>query len=515
MDLVTTVATQLRELWSRWNTAQRAGIVTAFVVSVIAVTGVGFWASSPEYVTVADRLSPQQAADVVSTLESSGLRYRLNYAGSSILVSKSDLNRARLALKDIITVKDSEEPTISEGIWSDPTLHQVRLTRQLESRLARSISQLASVKSATVHLSKGETTPFMRQRPAAKASVVLELAPHTALNAADARAIASMVAHSVENLDVKDVSILDTHGRMLSSSQGLEGDVTGQLSYRTQIEADLASKAEAILTQMLGPGKAVVRVTADIDFTETQSKEVRYDPELKVKVSETTHSESVNGASRPAKSGPVGATPNLDALAFKAGGGSGGSKMETNTTTYENAKTEDTVHRAPGRITRLSVAAVVQLPEAPAAAGTDPAAAAVPAAPLVTREQVEKIIRQAVGFDATRNDAIEVLSAPLAGNQQFLEPLPVASPWDQYGNLLKNLSLGIASIVALVVGFLVLRRMQPIVLEQEVKGSLPSDMVLRIADLSRQAQEEPETVATIIRSWLEEPSEQRPTQRVA
>jgi len=505
MDFLNAFGSQLKGLWTRWNTGQRVGVVGALVLSVMTVAGIGIWASTPEYVTVADRLSPQQAAEVVSTLESSNLRYRLNYAGSAVLVGKSDLNRARLSLKEVISVPEQSESLISEGIWSDPTLHQARLARQLETRLSRSISQLAPVKSATVHLSQGEATAFLRQRTPAKASVILELHPHTSFTAADGRAVASMVAHSVENLKVEDVSILDTSGRLLSTVQGMEADVTGQLSYRSRIEADLASKAEAILTQMLGPGRAVVRVTADVDFTETQTKEVRYDPELKVKVSETIHSETATGTSKASTNnagGVAGASPNLDALAFKSGGGSSGSKMESNTTTYENAKTEDTVHRLPGRITRLTVAAVVQLP-------TDPAVAGQSAGPMVTREQVEKIVKQAVGFDASRQDEIEVLSAALAGNTPVVEPLPVASPWEQYGPLLKNLSLGIASIVALVIGLLVLRRMKPIVLESESAGALPADMVLRIADLSKQTQADPESVARVIQAWLAEPGDQK------
>ncbi len=520
MDLLNTTVTQLKGLWGRWTNSQRIGIVAALVVSVIAVAGVGIWASRPEYVLVTDRLSPQQAAEVVSTLEAANLKYRLNYSGSAVLVPATDLNRARLALKDIVSVSDKDEPIVSEGIWSDPTLHQARLNRQLESRLARSVSQLASVKSATVHLSLGESTPFLRERSPAKASVILELNPQSMFTTTDARSVASLVAHSVENLKAEDVSILDTSGRLLSTTQGLEADVSGQLSYRGRIEADLAAKAEAILTQMLGPGRAVVRVTADVDFTQTQSKETRYDPEMKVKVSETIHSESSTSPRRNQSSG-AGASANMDALAFKSGGGENGGKVESNTTTYENAKTEDTVNRMPGRITRLTVAAVVQLADEASAAASAVAAtsgvtaSASPAGPVVTREQVEKIIKQAVGFDASRMDEIEVLSAPLMGNVNLLAPLPTTTGWEQYAPLLKNLSLGVASLVALFLGFMVLRRMKPIVVETESKESIPPEMVLRIADLSRQAQEHPEAVARVISSWLEEPGERRYPQQVA
>jgi flagellar M-ring protein FliF len=499
MDLFNKLFSQLRALWNRWSVGQRAGMVVALLASAATVGSVGFWASQPQYVFLSDRLGPQEAAEAVSVLQAAGIRYQLNYSGSAVSVPQADLNRARLALKDVLTAPAQDGSDLTEGIWSDPALHQARMTRQLEQRLARSISQISAVRNATVHLTPGQSTPFLRDRVAAKASVILELQPQATFTSADARAVVSLVAHSVESLDPENVSVLDTTGRLLSASQGVDADVTGQLSYRSRIEGDLAAKAETILTQMLGPGRAVVRVTADIDFTETQRKEIKYDPELKVKVSETIHSESHSGGGK-SSGGAAGASTNIDPLAFKAGGGSGATKTESNTTTFENAKTEDTVREAPGRIKRLTIAAVVQLPDA-AAAGSNGQSA-----PPIQQAQVEKIIKQAVGFDSARQDEIEVLVAPLAGNMDLQAP-PVAAPgWEQYESLLRNVSLGLASLVALGLGLMVIRRMKPIVVETESKDVLPAESILKLAEIAQQARENPEAVATVIRSWLNLPA---------
>jgi flagellar M-ring protein FliF len=498
MDFLNKLFSQLGALWGRWSTAQRVGITGAAVIGIATVAGVGLWASTPEYVFVTDHLGPQQAAEMVSILEAANISYQLNYSGSAISVPQSEVSRARLALKDVLVVGPDEPEDLGAGIWTDPALQEARLTRQLEQRLARSIQQISAVRAATVHLTLGESSPFIREGTPSKASVILDLNPNSNFSGSDARSIVSLVSHSVEKLTPENVSVMDTSGRLLSSSQGLEADVTGQLSYRSRVEQDLASKAEAILTQMLGPGRAVVRVTADIDFTEIQSKEIKYDPESKVKVSETIHSES--HASAPKTSGGTpGSSQNLDALAFKSGGPT---KIESNTTTFENAKIEDTVHRVPGRINRLTIAAVVQLPESEKSAdgkGT--------AAPILEREQVEKIIKQAVGFDATRQDEIEVLSAPLVGNAGLLALPATDAGWERYLPLARNLSLGLASLVALTLGLLLIRRLKPIVVETESREVLPTESVLRLASLSQQARENPEAVATVIRSWLDQPVE--------
>jgi len=513
MDFLNQFGLQMQAQWSQWSLGQRMALVGALVLSILTIGGVGFWASIPEYVVVTDSLSPQQAAEIVSVLEGENISYKLNYAGSAVSVPKNSLSRTRLALKDIISVTPQEPAEISEGIWSDPTLYQARMTQRLETRLARSIMQLGSVRNATVHITAGESSPFIRNRDPAKASVILDLQPNAMFSSTDARSVISLVAHSVENLDPENVSVLDTSGRLLSSSQGMEADVTGQLSFRNRVESDLSSKAEAILTQMLGPGRAVVRVTADIDFTDTQTREIKYDPEAKVKVSETIHSESSTGGSKQAK-GPVGLPPEqIDKLAFKADGSSTGpsTKVESNTTQYENAKIEDTVHRVPGRISRLTVAAVVQLQETPAAGNETQTAKA----PAVTTEQVEKIIKQAVGFDMARQDEIEVVAAPLVGNTALLTPIAAPAGWEKYEPLLQNLSLGIAAIVAFVLGLLVIRRMKPMVVETESKETMPADMVLRIADLSEQALENPQAVADVVAAWLTEPAETRGLQKKA
>jgi len=511
MEFLNNLTTQLQTLWVRWTVGQRVGMIVAVLLSVVTISGVGYWATSPEYVVLTDRLSPQQAADIVSVLEGQGIQYKLNYAGSSISVPKNAMSRTRLALKDVLGVTPQEVPELSEGIWSDPTMHQARMNRQLEQRLSRSIMQIGSVRGATVHITPGESSPFIRNRAPGKASVVLDLQPGAMFSGTDARSIVSLIAHSVENLDPENVSVLDTSGRLLSNAQGMEADVTGQLSYRSRVESDLASKAEAILTQMLGPGRAVVRVTADVDFTQKQTKETKFDPDAKVKISETTHSETSSGGSRPVKPQPGLPPEHVDKLAFKADGGSGPtSKIESNTTQYENAKIEDTVSRLPGRISRLTVAAVVQLPEE--TAGADGQAAAQPA---VTTAQIEKIIKQAVGFDASRQDEIEVVSAPLVGNLNLLAPVAPSSGWDQYAGLLNNISLGLAALVALVLGTMVIRRMKPIVVESEPKEALPADVVLRMADLSEEALENPEAIANVMRAWLEEPVEPRVAQKNA
>jgi len=480
-------------MWRGWTPPQKFSIAGAAVLCAVAVVGVGAWSMQSQYVPVAADLSPATAAEIVSALEAAGIESKLNFSGSSVLVPKQDLSRARLASGKLLDINTNSSENIEGSVWGDPSLNHVRLLRQQEQRLARSITQFEFVRTATVHISKPEPSPFLRDRQAPTASVVVELKGTNAIGRQDAAAIVSLVAHAVEGLNPDQVTVMDTQGHLLSTKEPVDGDVAAQLEYRRRLEADLAIKAETLLAQMLGTGRAIVRVTADLDFNERQTERKTYDPDGKVKVSEKIESESMgSGSPRPAQSGSPGAGANVTPAAATSGG-SGGGKSERSETTYANAETLEKNREVPGRLVRLTVAAVVQLAETPSEGKTA-------AAPLVDAKQVEQLIRQAVGFDETRNDQISVVTATLAGAVPAL-PEIAGVPWDRYEQLARSASLGLAAIVAFLLGLMTLRRLRPTVTVTESTTS-EAGADQRLATLSMRARENPEAVAQALNAWL-------------
>jgi flagellar M-ring protein FliF len=476
---------QLQQLWLGWTVLQRISIAGAAVLCIAAVVFVGAWSMQSQFVPLAADLTPTAAAELVSTLDAAGIDSQLNFSGSSVLVPKQDLSRARLAAGKILDITANPSEDLEGSVWADPTLHHVRLLRQQEQRLARSIGQFEFVRSATVHLSVPEPSPFLREQSPPTASVVVDLRPGSTMGRHDGAAIVALVAHGVEGLDPSQVTVMDTKGRILTSKEPVEGDVAGQLEYRRRFEADLAVKAETLLSQMLGPGRAIVRVTADIDFTKTETQKTTYDPSGKVKVNETVKSESHTGGKPGAAAGT--ASPGGAATTANASN-AGTTKIEENTTEYANAETRDIVHQAPGKLIRLTVAAVVQLPEAAADGAASP----------ITVESVQELIKQAVGFDTTRSDEIKVVPATLAGAAP-LEVPAAGVPWDKYEQLIRAASLGTAAVVAFVLGWLVLRRFRPTVAVPVNQDENSAD---RIATLASRARENPEAVAQALSAWL-------------
>jgi len=478
-----------RELWDRWTISQRTLVVSAAVLSLLTIVGVGIWSTRPEMVILASRLPPEEANDAIAQLESAGISYELSYSGSTISVPRQEMNRARLAVREIIG-NAAVGGELEDSIWADPNLQHIRIQRQREERLARSIARFTAVREAVVHLSTPEPTPFVRNQSPVTASVIIDVAPGASFSGGDAEAIVSLVSHGVEGLRPEDVTLMDTGGRLLASNRDGRGEIDGQLEYVSRLETHLASKAEVLLSQMLGPARAMVRVAADVDFTRTERQETTYDPSNKVKLSETIKSESHTGVTSGPEGGPAGASSNLN----PAGPGSGGSttKIEDITTEYANTEIRDTVKESPGRIKRLTVAAIVDLS---AAEGED--------APAVATTDVEALIKQAVGFDVQRGDEINVVSAMLAGAPDL--SVPPAPIWERYGPLLHNVSLGLAAVLMFVLGLLLLRRLRP-VLVQASDSETSEESIRRLAELSIRARQHPDLVAKVLENWLDEES---------
>lgn len=507
MHFLRELAAQLKVIWSNWSQGQRVAILLAVLFSVVSLAGVGYWAMTPQYVVLADHLAPTQTAEYVSALEASGIAYQLNFAGSSISVPHSQHSQARLSVRDFLETDVEAEADISGGLWSDPVLNQQRLLRQQELRLARTIQQMKPVRSATVHITRAESSPFVRDQKPAKASVTLDLKSATSFSGRDAQAIISLVAHSVENLSSENVTVISTDGRLLSSPHGLDGEVSSQLEYRNMLESNLAAKAETLLTPLLGMGRATVRVSAEIDFTETERTQRTIDPDSKAKVKEELHTETFSGED-PVALGPPGTASNVSVPPDRSSR-SGRRESEDLTTEYINGETTDLIRELPGKIQRLTVAAVIQLPEnanTAAVAGNGLAATSAPGSAVqneVTIESVESIIRNAIGFDPTRGDEIKVVAATLTIAPTLAKPVGFLPTLTDHLPLIRALSLGLASMVALILGLLTIRRMRPVVIGRSSQNTLSPEMVERLNDLSLQMQENPEAVTAVLANWLQ------------
>ena len=503
MDLWNTFRSQITTLWKQWSLQQRFMIVGAAIVCLSAVFGTLFWATRPEYQVIASDLSPQRAAQILGALEDAQITAKTNFGSTSVSVPRASVGEARLALKDVYEPPVSEGGGIMSGFPGTPAAENDRRLRSLESRVARSIELLRGVDAATVLISRPDPTPFTRDRTDPTASVTITPAGRGRLTSSDGQAIVMLVARAVQALTPENVTLMDTSGNQYSVAGGPGGSgMSVQLEYQRSVELDLAQKAESILVSMLGEGKAQVRVTADIDFRETSRTETTFDPDGKVKRTENIESVSHDGSTGFGGGVAGGDGRRVGDDAGDLGGG-GNYTRESNTTDYDHASTSLTTREAPGMIQRLTVAAVVDLGSPSTAA--DPAANtgdAARVASAVTAEQVENIIKQAVGFDEQRLDQLAVTIAPLAGIVFEPEVPTMMTFYQEYKPLVESVLVGLAATVAFLVAVLALRKIKPVSVGMQTAERFTREDYQRMASLSEKVQHDPELAAHVVSTWM-------------
>ncbi len=404
------------EWFSELEGSRKILLLGVFGLFLAALLVMALWVQQPEYQVLFSNISQEDAVKIIDKLKAERVTYELQQGGRTILVPSKRVHELRLQYA-------------SEGLPSgggvgfeifDKTslgmtefVQNLNYRRALEGELSRTISQLEEIETARVHIATPKKSLFMEKEQSATASVVLKIKGSRRLKESQVEGIGNLVAGSVEGLSAGDVTIIDMHGNVLSGAQEESGVLhltRTQIDYQRGIEATLGNRAKSMLEGILGPGKAIVRVSAQIDFEQVEQQEELFDPESQVARSEQRAEESHVGSSVPAGiPGPVSNIPGATgAQATAAPAMTPPTTNKTNETiNYELNKTVKKVIKQVGDIKRLSLAVIVD--------GTyegEGEERKYKARGEEEMKQLEAIIQKAVGFDEKRGDTIEVASAP-------------------------------------------------------------------------------------------------------
>jgi len=489
----------LAQSWRQMSMARRFGLLVVAVIAAAVLVATGIWVTQPDYRLLYSGLAPEDAGAITSKLQSMGVPYKLEAGGTTILAPASKVHQLRLDLAmEGLPGKGGKgfELFDETSLGATPFTQHVNYLRALQAELARSIMQIDAVAFARVHIVRPEPSPFVRDQKPTTASVVVRLKPGMALNRGVASGIVAFVARSVEGLQPENVTVLDTNGRVLSEPvSGETGPASSQLEYRRALESYLSSKAEDMLAQLLGPGRAIVRVTADINFQRLKEKKETYLPEGRVVTSERVTSLKTT-ATTPNRGGATGTATNLASRGGTSGGNPGSSTnvQETTETGYAVSKTIQEIEDSLGSVERLTVAALVDL------GGKDGQGK-----PILTVLDATEIIKRAIGFRADR-DEIKVNDVKLNGmvvaeeDGSSWEQLQM---WQRIAELVRNGSLGVTALVGLALAWMILRRVWPPARSAAAPGEPGgSGTVQRVIAA---AQQDPEAVARALSLWLGQP----------
>jgi flagellar M-ring protein FliF len=463
---------QARQFWATKTVPQRILIAGLVASAFLAFAAMLYWLNHTEYRPLYAQLYPEDAAQVVEMLQKEKIPYRLDNGGTTVLVPADKVYDVRLKLAGEGTLRGQGlgfEIFDANKIGQTSFVQNINYQRALQGELARTISELPEVESARVHLVLPAKSLFVEEQTPPSAAVMLKLKGNRSLSPQQVQAVVNLVASSVAGLTQEHITVTDNRGKVLFEPK--EKDMTGmsatQMEYQRNLERNLERRIEELVAPVVGQGKVIAKVTADLDLSRATVRKEIFDPKSQVIRSEIKSDESSRGSAN------VGAGPNPRVQGENDLGASGTNQetsRTTATTNYEINREEQEIISQAGSIRRLSVAVLV---DGVSTSGPDGTPQFQPL-PVEQLERIRNLAQRAVGFDAARGDAIEVTSIPFGeetGQPQetFLE---IASNYFQLlGKPLLN-TLVILIFLVLVVRPIVLALIKPKVSEEATAETL-------------------------------------------
>ena len=380
-------------------------------------------------------LPDDQKAAVVEALTSAGVRNSIDRDTGAITVSDDDYHRARMLLAAQGLphgAQDGNDVIGAMPLGSSRAVETERIRAAREADLARTIEAIDVVQSARVHLAVDQPSVFVREQNRTAASVMLTLAPGRTLGDSQVQAIVNLVASSVPGLTPDAVSVVDQNGHLLSHAGGDAATAASehQLAVQTQIEDRYRQAITTLLAPILGADNFTTEVHAEMDFSEVQSTREGFPDNQHALTSEqgqitsdsptpgfssTATAGGIPGAlsNQPSPPAQVSATPpGAPAQAGAAAGQPGaataaaaptgpGHHEENYNRDFAVGREVSVTHQQTGTVKRLSVAVALRNPDG---------------RPRGLREiqQLEDLVKGAVGFDQARGDVVAITSRTFA-----------------------------------------------------------------------------------------------------
>lgn len=439
----------------RSETGRRIGLMLGIAISVAIMVGIWLWSQKPDYRVLFSNFSDKDGGAIVAVLEQMNVPYKFSDGGTAILVPSDQVNDLRLKLAAQDLPKGGNvgfEVMENQKLGTSQFLEQINYQRALEGELASTIESISAVQAARVHLALPKNSVFVRDQQKPTASVLINLQPGRALDPAQVTAIVHLLASSVPSLTPDNVTIVDQNGNLLSSDSkpNQDGLDPQQLKYVQTLQQDIASRIEAIISPIVGANNVHAEVTADVDFSHNEQAAETYKPNPTPDTSSvrSRQTDETTGADTSAtgipgalsNQPPAPATAPINAPAAPAGVAATGSTATTGTTPapaantlpshksadtrYELNKTLRYTQDAIGGIKRLSVAVVVNDKTVTDKLGK------THQVPLSSTEkaQINDLAKEAMGFDASRGDTLNVANSAFVTTT---ETLPVIPWWKQ------------------------------------------------------------------------------------
>jgi flagellar M-ring protein FliF len=475
---------------------KQVGLLAGVAAAVAAAIWLVLWSQGQNYTVLYGQMSDREAGQVMDALTAAGIEFKLSPSGAvSVPDTKVQEARIRLASQGLPQSDSMGIEMIQKesALGTSTLMETARYQSVLETELARTIVKVQGVQNARVHLALPKPSVFLSDARKATASVMLQLYPGRRLDPGQVAAIVHLVASSVPELSANDVTLVDQAGSLLNApDESAEAQMSArQFEYTRKMEESYQRRIVELLEPLVGPGRVRATVTADLDFTVSESTHENYDPQKTAVRSEQTSKEDRKGGDGaegipgalsnqpPGTSGaPIiagAATPGNPAPAGQTAASSGPtSSSQRSTRNYEVDRVLSYTKQPVGTLKRLSVGVVLDDWQKTDEAGK------VSTSPMTDNDikRFTQLVKESIGLQDDRGDQLNVL------NQTFKSGAPVPqvegppiwqAPWAT--QLAKQIvGAGLVLVVALLILRPLMKSLTKTAPRQRSAGEAGADM---------------------------------------
>ena len=450
------------------------GFRRAFPTLLASLTAVAaivlYWGmQKPDMTTLYSSLSESEKSRVLNSLKNMGVDVQLDPATGEILVPADEYHQSRISLaaQGLPEFAGSEMNNLDNlPLGISRSVEGVRLRQVQEAELAKSITEISSVKASRVHLALPEKSVFVRDQTPPTASVFVNLKNGRKLDKTQILAITNLVSSSVPGMNPGNVSIVDQFGNLLSNSPDDPDQVLAdsQLEYRMKLENIYRNRIQSLVTPIVGSNNVNAQVNLEIDFTRREVSQEIVDPDSSATLSEqnslnvTAKKDAIGipGAisNEPPQEATVNQEQNQAGLAANNATNQDEEKFETKSSTelknYENSKTFETVKNPTNVITRIDAALLIRDKKV-----IDPETQEVSYEPVAQEviQELENLVKSALGIKPERGDTLTITSQPFVEEFDGFEEKWYETPW--FRSTVEN------SLLVLLIGIVALGVVRP------------------------------------------------------
>ncbi len=526
----------LFDLWKELGLNQRVSLIVAAVAVVGGLAGVVLWSQRPDYQLLYARMGEKDAAAVISHLQTQNIPHQVTGGGSAVQVPSNMVHKIRMDLagKGLPSGDGVGFEIFDKGQFGlSDFVQRTNYLRAVQGELARTITQLQGVRAARVMIVQPENRLLLTEQGVKSTASVFVDVGGGRLDADQVNAIRHLVANAVQGLAPDQVAVVDNRGRTLSEELKQDptlGTASSQMRYRQQVEDYLSKKVESMLATVIGPGNAVVRVSAEIETEATTLTSEKFDPDGQVVRSQTQTDDITNSTEARSSGGAAGVSANVPEKTVTSPDANrpistSEQQRKNRTTTYEINRTTTSTTRSPGTVKNVTAAVLI----APRTITVAPTVGADGKPALAAPPQVQK--RSTQELEALRQVVINALGLkPVAGQPldavvslqetEFraiemgaaqLEAVRASTPaWQTYVELASRWAGVFGAGIVLLIFWRMLKRQKPEPVPIEVLSLTPENAARNMPNASNVTPEilndlirqKPANIGIALRDWV-------------